>query len=261
MFGARCVIYLHERVSAAREDAIARYGAEMRRVPGGYDDSVRICAEEAAANGWTVVADTSAGIGPEAPSLVMQGYGVLPMEMDAAGPHPTHVLVPAGVGGLAAAVAAYYWEAYGTASPRIVVVEPMLADCVFRSIAAGWPEAIPGEVDTFMACLAAGEVSPLAWPFLRSAVDAVVALPDEAAADAMRLLAAGADGDPAVVSGESGAATAAALLAVAADPAVRAALGLDGASVVALIGSEGATDRDTYARVVGRPAEQVARAA
>ncbi len=64
-----------------------------------------------------------------------------------------------------------------------------------------------------------------------------------------------------MVAGESGAATAAALLAAAADPAVRAALGLDDASVVALIGSEGATDRQTYARVVGRPAERVADAA
>lgn len=261
MFGARCVIYLHERVSAAREDAIARYGAEMRRVPGGYDDSVRACAAEAAANGWTVVADTSAGIGPLAPSLVMQGYGVMAMEMDAAGPHPSHVLVPAGVGGLSAALAAYYWEAHGPASPRIAVVEPILADCVFRSIALGRPEAVPGDADSFMACLSAAEVSPIAWPFLRSAVDAVVALPDEAAADAMRTLAAGRNGDPVVVAGESGAAAAAALLAATADPAAQAALGLDAASVVTLIGSEGATDRETYARVVGRPAEQVADAA
>ncbi len=261
MFGARCVIYLHKRVSSAREEAIAWYGAEMRRVQGSYDDSVRICAAEAGASGWTVVADTSIGIGPLAPSLVMQGYGVMAMEMDAAGPAPTHVLVPAGVGGLAAALAAYYWEAYGTRSPRIVVVKPILADCVFRSVALGRPETIPGDVDTFMACLAAGEVSPLAWPFLRSAVDGVVALPDGAAADAMRLLAEGRDGDPVVVSGESGAATTAALLAMASDPALCAALNLNGASVVAFIGSEGATDRDTYARVVGRTAEWVAHAA
>ena len=261
MFGARCVIYLHERVSATREDAIARYGAEMRRVPGGYDDSVRACAAEADANGWTVVADTSAGIGPLAPSLVMQGYGVMAMEMDAAGPRPTHVLAPAGVGGLAASLAAYYWEAYGPASPRIVVVEPILADCVFRSIALGRREAVPGDADSFMACLSAAEVSPLAWPFLNAAVDAVLALPDEAAADAMRLLAEGRDGDPAVVAGESGAAATAALLAAAANPTVRAALGLDSASIVALIGSEGATDREIYARVVGCTAEQVAYAA
>lgn len=263
MFGARCVIYLHERVSAAREAEIARHGAEIRRVPGGYDDSVRRCAEEARDQGWTVVADTSAGIGPLAPSLVMQGYGVLAEEMDeqAAPSQPTHVLVPAGVGGLAAAVAAYHWEAHGTAGPRVVAVEPMRADCVFRSLAAGRPEAVPGDADTFMACLAAAEISPLAWPFLRAAVTDALALPDEAAAEAMRLLAAGADGDPPVVSGESGAATTAGLLAAAADPAARAALGLDAASVVALIGSEGATDRATYARVVGRPAEAVADAA
>ena len=49
--------------------------------------------------------------------------------------------------------------------------------------------------------------------------------------------------------------------AAAGDPALRDALGLDDRSVVALIGTEGATDRDTYARVVGRAAEQVADAA
>jgi diaminopropionate ammonia-lyase len=43
-FHCRCVIYLHETVSTAREAAIAALGAEVRRVPGTYDDAVRACA-------------------------------------------------------------------------------------------------------------------------------------------------------------------------------------------------------------------------
>ncbi|MBL8586934.1 MAG: diaminopropionate ammonia-lyase [Methylobacteriaceae bacterium] len=252
MFGARSVVFIHENVSAEREAAIAAFGAEMRRVPGDYDNSVRIAAEEAAKNGWIIVADSSVGIDAHAPSLVMQGYGVTMAEIDAVEPAPTHVFVPAGVGGLAAAVAAHLWEAKGAESPRLVVVEPIRADCVFRSIAAGEIAAPLAESDTFMACLAAGEVSPAAWPFLRAAVDDVLALPDAAAADAMRLLAAGRDGDPPIVAGESGAATTAALVAASQDADVRAALGLGPASRVVLFSTEGATDPAVWRETVGR---------
>ncbi|HET8995927.1 MAG TPA: pyridoxal-phosphate dependent enzyme, partial [Acetobacteraceae bacterium] len=58
-FGARCVIFVHATVSQNRVDAIARYGAEVRRVPGTYDDAVREAARQAEANGWFVVSDTS----------------------------------------------------------------------------------------------------------------------------------------------------------------------------------------------------------
>src|SRR3712207_1502166 len=146
MFGARSIIYLHENVSADREREIAKFGAEIRRVRGTYDDSVRCCAQEAAENGWFVVADSSAGIDPYAPTLVMHGYGVLIEEVMQAFPdhqRPTHIFIPAGVGGLAAALAAYLWEAYGPNRPRVIVVEPIRADCVFRSIAAGKATNVP----------------------------------------------------------------------------------------------------------------------
>jgi diaminopropionate ammonia-lyase len=260
-FGCRCVVYIHEHVSAAREAGIARYGAEMRRVPGGYDDSVRRCAADAAANGWRLVADTSTDGGWEVPAMVMQGYGVLAEEVleQAAGEPPfTHVLVQAGVGGLAAAVAAVMWQRLGAGRPRTVVVEPDLADCVFRTVAAGRPTAVPGEANTFMACLAAGEVSPAAWAILKVAADDVLSLSDEAARAAMRALAEGVDGDRPVVAGESGCAAAAGLIAAALDPGLREALALDPGSRVLVIGSEGATDALTYERTVGRSAEAVA---
>lgn len=263
LFGCRAVVYIHEGVSREREAAIAAYGARMRRVPGGYDDSVRAVARDAAANGWTLVADTSSEGGRDVPRLVMQGYTLIAEEVLAAlagGPPLTHVFVQAGVGGLAAALAAHFWETLGAARPRLVVVEPILADCVFRTVAAGRPVTIEGSTDTFMACLAAGEVSPVAWEVLEGGLDDVVALPDEAAMDAMRLLADGVGGDPPIVSGESGAAAAAGLLAAALDPTLRATLGLDATARVLVIGSEGATDPATYERVVGRPAEAVARA-
>jgi len=58
-FGAACVIFVHETVSQGRRDAIAKYGAAIRVVPGNYDDAVREAQKQAEANGWFVVSDTS----------------------------------------------------------------------------------------------------------------------------------------------------------------------------------------------------------
>ena len=58
-FGRHCVIFVHQTVSQGRVDAIARYGAEVRRVPGTYDDAVRETARQAEAHGWFIVSDTS----------------------------------------------------------------------------------------------------------------------------------------------------------------------------------------------------------
>lgn len=259
-FGCRCVIYLHERVSREREAGIARYGAEIRRVPGGYDDSVRRCAADAGANGWYLVADTSAGGDATIPALVMHGYAVLAREVldQARGSPPfTHLFVQGGVGGLAAAVAAVFWQELGPARPRVVVVEPEAADCIFRTVAAGKPTPVPGEAHSFMACLAAGEISPVAWKILEHGADDVLALPDAAAPAAMRLLAEGIDGDSPIVAGESGCAAVAGLVAAALDAGLRDRLGLDAASRVLTIGSEGATDPLAYREAVGRPAEAV----
>ncbi len=261
MFGCQCKIYLHAHVSLEREREIAKYGAQIVRVKGGYDDSVRDCASDAERNGWHLVADTNSGGGSaEMPTLVMQGYTVMVEEMleQLKAGMPSHVFVQGGVGGLAAAVAGHLWETLGAKRPRIVVVEPTKADCIYRSIEAGRPTPVPHAVDTFMACLAAGEIAPLAWPILRYAADDILTLPDEAAPEAMRLLAAGIDGDPGLVSGESGCAAVAGLVAAALDQRVRAALGLDARSRIVAIGSEGATDPATYTRVVGRSAQAVA---
>jgi len=260
LFGNRCIVFLPKFTSAGKEAAIRERGAEVIRVDGDYDAAVAECRRQSEQNGWQIISDTSWEGYESVPKSVMRGYTVLVHEagVDQWGVAPTHVFVQAGVGGLAAALAAYLWETAGPARPRLVVVEPNQADCVFRTVAAGRPIVIEGSTDTFMACLAAGEVSPVAWDILKGGLDDVIALPDEAAMAAMKLLATGQNGDPPIVAGESGAAAAAGLVAAALDPALRATLGLDRAARVLVIGSEGATDPATYERVVGRRAEDVA---
>jgi diaminopropionate ammonia-lyase len=261
MFGCKCRIYIHEHVSADREAAIAAFGAVMVRLPGDYDASVRAAAQDADAQCWNLVADTNAGGGSDAmPRLVTQGYTVIVAELvEQLATPPTHVFVPAGVGGLAAAIAGSWARVLGAARPRVVVVEPHTANCVFRAVAEGAPRSMEGDVNSFMACLSAGSVSPVAWPVIRDVVDDVVTIADETAVEMLRALATGRYGDAPLVSGESGCASVAAVLAVANDPALRATLGIKATSRIVAIGSEGATAPEVWRAVTGFAPEEVLR--
>ena len=247
-FRARCVIYVHEGVSQGRRDAIAKYGAEIRVVPGNYDHAVRACAHDAERENWFVVSDTSWEGYTEVPRDVMQGYRLMADEAaDALPAPPTHAFVPGGVGGVAAAVSVQLRARFG-ASLKLVVAEPDKAACLLASAEAGEPVAVEGELDTLMAGLACGEPSLLAWQELERGAFAFMEIGDDSAVDAMRLLARRT---PPVVAGESAVAGLAALLLAARDPVSRAMLGLDADSRVLLFGTEGATDAETYARLVG----------
>jgi diaminopropionate ammonia-lyase len=252
--GAKAVIFIHEGVSQERADAIARFGAEVVRAGRTYDDSVRICAKEARRNGWQIVSDTSWPGYEEVPKTVMQGYAVMAAEAEDQGARPTHVFVQGGVGGAAAAVLSWSWERRGAARPIFIVVEPEKAACLFESAGAGAPTSVGGDLDTIMAGLACGEPSPLAWRILGPGADAFMTIPDEAAAQTMRDLAA-----LGVVGGESGVAGLAGFRLAARDGEMRRILRLDETSRVLLFGTEGATDPEVYQRIVGRPAEEVER--
>jgi diaminopropionate ammonia-lyase len=251
--GAKAVIFVHETVSPGRADAIARYGAQVVRAGRVYDDTLRLCAEAARQNGWQIVSDTSWPGYEEMPCEVMQGYSVVVGEALDQGARPTHVFAQGGVGGLAAGLLSWFWEAQGADRPIFVVVEPDRAACLFACAEAGAFRTISGDFDTIMAGLACGEPSLVAWKILGPGADAFMAIPDEAAARTMGDLAT-----LGIVGGESGVAGLAGFRIAAGDAAMRAALRLDAASRVLCIGTEGATDPEVYASIVGRRAEEVA---
>jgi diaminopropionate ammonia-lyase len=262
-FGCRCVIYIHETVSTGREEAIAAYGARVVRNPGGYDDAVHRAAADAAANGWTVVSDTSYEGYTDIPRDVMHGYTVMVDEVVRALPDarpPSHVFVQGGVGGVAAAVCARLWWQLEGSRPFLVVVEPERAACLYESARAGQRVALDGDIDTVMAGLSCGETSLLAFELLDPGADAFMTIPDGDALAMMRTLALGVDGDPPVVAGESAVAGIAGFAAAAGHPASAAALGLDASSRVLVFGTEGDTDPALYREIVGRPASAVRRA-
>jgi diaminopropionate ammonia-lyase len=146
---------------------------------------------------------------------------------------------------VAAAVSVQMRAAF-TPAPQIVVVEPDRAACLLASAQLGERTNIPGDLDTLMAGLACGEPSPLAWQELERGAAAFMAIPDTAAVATMRLLA-----QAGIVAGESGVAGLAGCLLAAADPVARETLGLDAASRVLVFSTEGATDPELYAQLVG----------
>jgi diaminopropionate ammonia-lyase len=246
-FHAGCIIFIHATVSQGRADAIAAYGADIRRVPGNYDDAVHACSSQAEAQGWRVVSDTSWPGYTEIPRDIMQGYRLMADEAanQWSGEPPTHVFIQAGVGAAAAAVS-IQCRARFTPSPAVIVVEPDHAACLLASATSGELTLVPGELDTIMAGLACGEPSLLAWQELERAAAAFMAIPDAAAVATLRLLASHG-----IVAGESGVAGLAGLLLAAADPGARSTLGLDAASRVLLFSTEGATDPELYATLAG----------
>ena len=259
MFGCPCAIYIHSGVGEDRAQAIARYGAKLVRVAGDYDESVRVAAADAAEHGWTVVSDTSYPGYMEIPRRVMLGYTVMMDEVaHALERPPTHVLVPAGVGGLAAAVAAHALFTWGDSRPRFIVVEPELSDCLFQSARQGRLARARGPLGSQLLGLDCGDPSPIAWEVLSRLADDFVLISDAAALSAMRRLnRIPAEDGTTIEAGECAGAGLTVLLEAAQRPALAASLGLGRDSRVLLIGTEGHTDPEACRRIL-RPDAAVA---
>jgi diaminopropionate ammonia-lyase len=264
--GAGCAsrVYMAGDAAQARVDAIESEGAAVIRVDGSYDDAVRVLEDEASANGWTIISDTSWPGYERIPFLIMLGYTRMLDELAGSGAQefsgsdlpnsqfPSHVFVQGGVGGLLCAVAS--WCAFHRPDCKVISVEPADAACLQASARAGRAVAVEGPLETTMAGLRNREVSPLAFESLLPNVDAFMAIGDAWAHEAMRALAAPLEGDGRIAAGASGAAALGGLMALCRDSAMseaRRTLALDSASNVLVIVSEGATDPDLWRSIVG----------
>jgi diaminopropionate ammonia-lyase len=191
-----------------------------------------VAADEGARDGVLEVADV--GTRPEGPPVwVVDGYATLFAEA-AEQAAVDLVLVPVGVGSLAAAAA----RAGAAAGVPVVGVEPAAAACLTASLAAGAPTTVPdpGHDD--------------GGDGLRRGLDRGLA--DAARRDRGTVTVSDAEAQAAMAEldahglaiGECGAAPLAALRALAGDPAaadLRAAVGLGPATRVLLVATEGRT--------------------
>ncbi len=256
--GAR--IFVPEDMVTARREAIVGEGAEVIVVEGTYDEAVERSAAEEGERGL-VVSDMSWPGYERIPSWVIEGYSTMLWEIDdelerrkEAG--PDLVVVQVGVGAFAAAVTRHFRSSQTSRHPKLLSVEPTNAACLLRSAAEGHIVPVPGAHDSIMSGLNCGRPSLVAWPTVSRGIDVLIAVDDEPAREAMRLMAASG-----IVSGETGAAGLSGLLELLRrgspgqqqeqrEEACRA-LGVNRESRVLLFNSEGVTDPDAYRRRVG----------
>jgi diaminopropionate ammonia-lyase len=140
---------------------------------------------------------------------------------------------------------------YGAVSPRVVIVEPDLAACLFDSARAGQATAFAIQEETIMAGLSCGEPSEMAWEILAEEAVDFMTIPDQLIPPTIRLLANQESGDPKIEAGESAVAGLAAVIAAMQSPEMAQTLDLGPQSRVLLIGSEGVTDPEIFAAIMG----------
>ena len=140
LFGAQARIHLSASVPEDFAQRLRHTGAVVCRSGDTYEQSLVLAEEDANAIGGVLLADGSWPGYTYPPSLVMEGYTMIALEMQASftakNRWPTDVYLQAGVGGMAAAVA-YMIRRYWLVQPRIVIVEPNAADCLALSSKAG----------------------------------------------------------------------------------------------------------------------------
>ncbi|MGP4022936.1 pyridoxal-phosphate dependent enzyme [Actinomadura sp. 3N407] len=238
LLGLDADVLVPHGVHPAAVAAIKEEGAGVTEVPAPYDEAVRLAAEIAASDPSALLVQDTAWPGYErVPQWIVDGYSTLFTEIDeqlvAAGAAPAGlVAVPVGVGSLAQAAVTHYRA--GRSAPTLLCVEPDAAPCVLTSLHHDRPVTIETG-STTMAGLNCATPSSLAWPFLRSGVDAAVAVTDAATARAARNLAA-LD----VPAGPCGAASLAGARA-ALTPQHRPALAPGHTGTIVLLSTEGST--------------------
>lgn len=252
----KAVVYMPKGSAKERLDNILAEGAEASITDLNYDEAVRLANRQAEEKGWIMVQDTAWEGYEDIPEWIMQGYGTMGYEAYTQLPEkPTHIFLQAGVGSMAGAVAGFFASVYGENRPVITIVEPNRADCVFRTAEAadGRLHFVTGDMNTIMAGLACGEPCSIGWNVLRDYADNFISCPDYMAAQGMRILGSPVQGDPRIISGESGAAAFGCVSEIMRDPKyvdVRRKLGLDQNSRVLFFSTEGDTDQENYRSIV-----------
>lgn len=251
-------VYMPHSSAQERLENIKKAGATHAEITDmNYDDAVRYANSQAEKNGWIMVQDTAWEGYEKYPTWIMQGYTTMALEAvtQMNGVKPTHVFLQAGVGAMSGAVTAFLADYYGEEKPRIIIVEPEQADCIYRTAKAddGRLHNVSGALDSIMAGLNCGEPCTIGWNMIRDYADFAVSMPNEIAAKGMRILGCPAGDDPRVISGESGAAGAGFAAALLTDPeldAFKKEAGLDENSVILCFSTEGDTDKKNYRDIV-----------
>ena len=251
--GIKCKIFISEFVSDARGKAMADLGADVVKVKGNYEKSLIECIKQSTNNNWQIVQDVAWKDYMTVPKYTMAGYTVMMKEIvdQIENDQITHIILQAGVGGMAAAMVAGIAR-YLKNIPEIIVVEPDSAACVMESIKTGKIEKIDIERESLMGGMSCGEVSLVPWEILKNSVKYCISLSDEDIANTMKLLGNASFSDEKIIAGENSAPGVISLIASCEDEKIKEKIKLDNNSNVLLIGCEGDTDKEMYQKLINQ---------
>lgn len=204
LFGIRAVVVMPTTAPAVKREGARRLGAEVVLEGTTSIERQQRAESIAAEQGLTVV---PAFDHPD----IIAGQGTTAMEILEDWPAVEVILVPIGGGGLISGMAAYVKQT--RPEIRVIGVEPVTANAMKQSLAAGEPVTIP-PARTIADGLMPVRPGDLTFLHVREYVDDIVLVDDDAILHATRRLL----GDSRLIVEFSGAATVAALLSRAFDP-------------------------------------------
>ena len=249
--GLKCKIFISQYVSEFRAKVMRSFGAEVIRVKGNYDNSLKECIKQSKENNWQIVQDVAWQDYKLVPKLTMAGYSVMMKEISEQlnNQKISHVILQAGVGGMAAAMIAGIAR-YLNHVPKIIVVEPESAACVLESIKVNKIKKIFIEKESVMGGMSCDEVSLIPWKILQKAVSHCVTVSDKYVANTIKFLAKSKFSNEKIIGGECSTPGISSLIGLCNDTDTRKKLNLYENSKILLFGCEGDADEELYRKLL-----------
>ena len=246
-----CKIFISEFVSESRAEVMRSFGADVIRVKGNYEDSLNECIEQSNKHNWQIVQDVAWEDYKLVPKLTMAGYSVMMKEISEQIKNEkiSHIILQAGVGGMAAAMVAGIAR-YLDYVPKIIIVEPDSAACVLESIKVDKVKKISIEKESIMGGMSCGEVSLIPWEILRNSVHYCVTVSDDYISKTVKYLANKEFSDEKIIGGECSTPGISSLVGLINDHEVKNKIGLNENSNVLLFGCEGDADEELYQKLL-----------
>jgi len=248
----KCKIFVSQYVSQTRVREIEKFGAEVIRVKGNYENSLEECKRLSKKNNWQIVQDVSTKNYKYIPQLTMAGYSIMIKEISKQTNHYiTHIFVQAGVGGLAAGVVAGVAK-YFKRIPKIIVVEPERADCVLQSVKANKLKKIRIKKESIMGGMSCNEMSLVPWQILKKTSNYCVSVADSNVAKTIAMLKDRKLSKGSIIGGECATPGIIALIGLTNNLKAKKSLNLSENSNILVIGCEGNADVKLYKQLLSK---------
>ena len=248
--GLKCKIFISQYVSKAREIEIKKFGADVIRVKGDYESSLRECKKLTKKYKWQIVQDVSDKNYKLVPKLTMAGYSIMIKEISKqTDKYITHVFLQAGVGGMAAGSVAGIAR-YFKRIPKIIVVEPTNAACVLKSIEKGKMTKIKIKKESIMGGMSCNEMSLVPWQILKKSANYCVSIDDDQVANTVGMLAAKSFSNNKIIGGECSTPGIISLVSICNNKKLKNILNLNKKSNILVFGCEGDADIDLYKKLL-----------